>query len=443
MSEHINEHCSESPNAETRALFSCKICFEPYSKCYRCPVSLNCGHTFCLVCIRKLGMNKSTIQCGICRKNTYANYKRLGKNIVLTELLEWMNILVNDSDRKPTPEEEAPDEQQPENEWPGAQHFIGPANLEDFYEELQTFDALVHNWPSYSSFQRQLDRRVQNLRCDMSAVEAQLRQAGDTFKDILAKMEELRTDLNNQMTAYQIEQQEGPDILTFRDQDNGWDNFGDLGGWSRGGGGLASPPPVVLPMPISDDSDRESTNQRVRRRNNLGWNYNNNNNNRRYRQRPQYQVLVLSEHPISCHPLPPPLPGDDWGSSSGWSDNENDKENDKTSNSEETTEQQDGGTENEKQKTEVINEPKPNNTETVKNQEKYQEEPQQSTSNYNSNNFRQQTPRVHRTNLHWKNWDNNSRKNNNQHFSGLNQSNGTTEFIYYTQNRNVEIKQKY
>uniref|UniRef100_A0A914LKG2 RING-type domain-containing protein n=1 Tax=Meloidogyne incognita TaxID=6306 RepID=A0A914LKG2_MELIC len=324
MSENVQERCSELPNSETRALFSCKICFEPYSKCLRCPISLNCGHTFCLVCIRKLGMNKSTIQCGICRKNTYANYKRLGKNIVLTELLEWMNILVNDIDLEPSLEEKLADEQQVENEWPGSQHFIGPANLELFYEEVQTFDALVHNWPTYGILQRRLDKRVQDLRCEMSAVEAQLRQAGDTYRDILVKLEELRSDLNNQMASYQLEEQDGH-ISPFRDGDNGWD-FDDIGGWGGGGGGMASPPPVVLPMPVSDDSDRESANnQRERRRNNHGWNYNN--NNRRPR-RPQYHVLVLSDHPTSCQPLPERLPGDDWGSSSGWSDNEDDKEND-------------------------------------------------------------------------------------------------------------------
>lgn len=48
-----------------------------------------------------------------------------------------MNILVNDSGREPTFEErENPDEQHAESEWPGAQHFIGPSNLEEFYEEV-------------------------------------------------------------------------------------------------------------------------------------------------------------------------------------------------------------------------------------------------------------------------------------------------------------------
>jgi len=47
-----------------------------------------------------------------------------------------MNILVNDIDLEPSLEEKLADEQQVENEWPGAQHFIGPANLELFYEEV-------------------------------------------------------------------------------------------------------------------------------------------------------------------------------------------------------------------------------------------------------------------------------------------------------------------
>jgi len=30
MSENVQERCSELPNSETRALFSCKICFEVF-----------------------------------------------------------------------------------------------------------------------------------------------------------------------------------------------------------------------------------------------------------------------------------------------------------------------------------------------------------------------------------------------------------------------------
>nr|CAD2126897.1 unnamed protein product [Meloidogyne enterolobii] len=447
MSENVHERCSELPNSETRALFSCKICFEPYSKCLRCPISLNCGHTFCLVCIRKLGMNKSTIQCGICRKNTYANYKRLGKNIVLTELLEWMNILVNDIDSEPTLEEKLADEQQVENEWPGSQHFIGPANLEYFYEEVATFDALVHNWPTYGTLQRRLDKRVQDLRCEMSAVEAQLRQAGDTYRDILVKLEELRSDLNNQIASYQLEEQDGH-ISPFRDGDN-WD-FDDIGGWGGGGGGMASPPPVVLPMPVSDDSDRESANnQRERRRNNHGWNYNN--NNRRPR-RPQYHVLVLSDHPTSCQPLPARSPEDDWGSSSGWSDNEDDKENGNARGnigdsldinvvSNVTTKQQEGETENEKQKNKDEQESKG-----IEPEVKNQEEAQQSTSNCNSNNFRQHPPRLqqrdYRYSSQYKNWYN-YKKNYYQRSNGIKQSeDGTAELIYYNGNGNVKITDK-
>lgn len=54
-------------------------------------------------------------------------------------------------------------------------------------------------------------------------------------------MEELRGDINNQIAIYQLEHQEGYD---------NWQNHDhDRNGWGRAGG-LASPPPVILPLPM-------------------------------------------------------------------------------------------------------------------------------------------------------------------------------------------------
>jgi hypothetical protein len=62
---------------------NCGICFETYSKINKAPITLNCGHSFCRICILKLGKGKVRITCGICRADTRCVAKRLGKNFQL------------------------------------------------------------------------------------------------------------------------------------------------------------------------------------------------------------------------------------------------------------------------------------------------------------------------------------------------------------------------
>ena len=63
-------------------LASCPICFEEYSRVYL-PVTLQCGHSICKECVRKLKRSKDFIKCPIDKLN-----RKLGPLPLASDFLE-------------------------------------------------------------------------------------------------------------------------------------------------------------------------------------------------------------------------------------------------------------------------------------------------------------------------------------------------------------------
>uniref|UniRef100_A0A914HVS1 RING-type domain-containing protein n=1 Tax=Globodera rostochiensis TaxID=31243 RepID=A0A914HVS1_GLORO len=171
--------------------FVCKICFEPFSRDQRHPISLNCGHTFCICCVKQLGRNGSSIFCGLCRRNTYFDYRLLGKNVTLIDLLEFANLLADDGPGEVS-------EVEPSAPWQGPNRFISSSQLTVFLDRLADLRANVRQFlPStqWNHFDEQLD----GIRSTFSTIENKLREAGDLFTSQDGKLEQLENKFQRTM----------------------------------------------------------------------------------------------------------------------------------------------------------------------------------------------------------------------------------------------------
>lgn len=101
---------------------SCEICFHPYCSEIKYPVTLDCGHTFCVQCIDHLGTHVTrsvyistysprsrkyvrtkkytedclSITCPVCRVTGEICPQKRKKNILVMKLLEEVNQLTKD-----------------------------------------------------------------------------------------------------------------------------------------------------------------------------------------------------------------------------------------------------------------------------------------------------------------------------------------------------------
>ena len=57
------------------------------------PITLSCGHTQCRVCVRKLGMDKEHVKCGMCPGKTWAPANTLSKNYQMVDILDKHGLL--------------------------------------------------------------------------------------------------------------------------------------------------------------------------------------------------------------------------------------------------------------------------------------------------------------------------------------------------------------
>jgi len=60
---------------------SCPICYSPFGITEKLPISVNCGHTFCSVCVREMD------KCAIC-KNHFRKRQKFHKSILISSFLE-------------------------------------------------------------------------------------------------------------------------------------------------------------------------------------------------------------------------------------------------------------------------------------------------------------------------------------------------------------------
>ncbi|KAL3086764.1 hypothetical protein niasHT_039430 [Heterodera trifolii] len=189
--------------------FSCKICFEPFSKDRRYPISLNCGHTFCARCVRQLSSFGTSIACGLCRRGTYSDFRQLGKNVTLLDLLENANLLAEEDPNETTDDDE---DNAPLNQpWRGANHFVSSAALTAFIDRHADLRSSVRQFLSPSQW-AEFDGPLDAIRCSLFTIEGQLRDAGDSFVLQEGQLEQLEHLFQRMMSEYyhQQQQMQGP-----------------------------------------------------------------------------------------------------------------------------------------------------------------------------------------------------------------------------------------
>ncbi|KAI1707674.1 RING-type zinc-finger domain-containing protein [Ditylenchus destructor] len=268
--------------------FSCAICLEGFTKNKRYPVALNCGHSFCAVCVKHMSRSKCSICCGLCKKHTCSSHKRLGKNFLFLELLEKNNLLEKDKEKKPRKpaKEKKPTCAGPpadvwncNEDWSSNEadvsddssttsdrypQFFGPTfdfnffsvrsdQIEEFYDTLESIQDLLYGFgtaPQNDEFDRQLEQ----LRGDMGNIEQNMRNTRSKFLDIAEKARRL----------YQTVRESGPsamDRMTSGDSDlvswlgnhfvqNGWNH--DLFGADASNSGFRT---RVIPWSLSSEED--------------------------------------------------------------------------------------------------------------------------------------------------------------------------------------------
>uniref|UniRef100_A0A7E4UWP9 RING-type domain-containing protein n=1 Tax=Panagrellus redivivus TaxID=6233 RepID=A0A7E4UWP9_PANRE len=74
---------------------SCCICYEKYTRIYRQPISMSCGHTFCKNCVRRMLISRM-FQCALCRTLSMIVVDKMSKNIALATILEKFNLFDSD-----------------------------------------------------------------------------------------------------------------------------------------------------------------------------------------------------------------------------------------------------------------------------------------------------------------------------------------------------------
>jgi len=67
---------------------NCGICAEGYSS-VRIPMILQCGHTFCSVCVERINSCHSTLKCPIDRQVDYRGLSEIRPNIILSQLVDY------------------------------------------------------------------------------------------------------------------------------------------------------------------------------------------------------------------------------------------------------------------------------------------------------------------------------------------------------------------
>ena len=85
-------------------LVSCPICFEEYSRTYM-PVTLQCGHSICRECVRKLKKSKDFIRCPIDKLN-----RKLGALPMYSDFLELVENIPEET-RLPVKRPESGDQE--------------------------------------------------------------------------------------------------------------------------------------------------------------------------------------------------------------------------------------------------------------------------------------------------------------------------------------------
>lgn len=67
---------------------NCGICAEGYSNA-RIPMVLQCGHTFCSICVERIRAAHSTLKCPIDRQLDYRQLSDIRPNIILSQLVDY------------------------------------------------------------------------------------------------------------------------------------------------------------------------------------------------------------------------------------------------------------------------------------------------------------------------------------------------------------------
>uniref|UniRef100_A0A7E4UZP5 RING-type domain-containing protein n=1 Tax=Panagrellus redivivus TaxID=6233 RepID=A0A7E4UZP5_PANRE len=75
----------------------CCICNGTYNRTNRAPVTVSCGHTFCMNCTCTK-TNGKTFWCPICRTNSFFGVRLnpMSKNLALIQVLDNFNLLASD-----------------------------------------------------------------------------------------------------------------------------------------------------------------------------------------------------------------------------------------------------------------------------------------------------------------------------------------------------------
>ncbi|KAI1712597.1 ring finger domain-containing protein [Ditylenchus destructor] len=227
------EPLSSMPEDEAIGLvrsFSCAICLEAFTKNKRYPVALNCGHSFCAVCVKQMSKSKCSIRCGLCKKHTCSSHKRLGKNFLFLELLEKNNLLEKDKEKKPR---KPAKEKQPactgahtnacdawtcNEDWSSSEvdgsdasstasdrfppgMYFGPSfdfnffsvrsdQIEEFYDTLENIQDLLYGFGTAPQ-NEEYDRQLEQLRGDMGNIELNMRNTRKKFLDVAEKARRL------------------------------------------------------------------------------------------------------------------------------------------------------------------------------------------------------------------------------------------------------------
>ena len=71
----------------------CSNCYEEYDDNKHVPLNLECGHTYCKKCIKKLLKQSPKLECPICRKriSPFINANMLAKNFIVLETSKSLN----------------------------------------------------------------------------------------------------------------------------------------------------------------------------------------------------------------------------------------------------------------------------------------------------------------------------------------------------------------
>jgi len=97
-SKNVLAKFDNPPTPIDHDMAECAVCLEQFTEVRKAPITLNCGHNFCAICVRKLELLQFitpirklySIVCPSCRQESMGSFT---KNIMFTECLKKLGFL--------------------------------------------------------------------------------------------------------------------------------------------------------------------------------------------------------------------------------------------------------------------------------------------------------------------------------------------------------------